>query len=76
MEDYTKYLSYDNNKGLLLNKSDVIVLKHYNIDYENISKLSELILNVEKVLEEFDDEELELVLEHLSEMYYYTEVNK
>ena len=32
--DYSKYLSIDNGKGILLSKEDALVLKRYDIDYK------------------------------------------
>lgn len=75
-EDYTKYLSYDNGHGILISAYDKIILDRYKISYEDLNSLSDLILRIEKYLEEYDDEELENVLEHLSEVHYYHETNK
>lgn len=75
-EDYTKYLSYDNGKGILISFYDKVILDRYQISYQNLNSLTDLILRVEKYLEEYEDEELENVLEHLSEVHYYQETNK
>ncbi len=75
-EDYTKYLSIDNGHGVLISKSDACLLDRYHIDYYGCSCLSDLILLIEKYLDEDYDEELDLVLEHLCEVHYYQEVNK
>ena len=79
MEDYSKYLSYDNKKGLLLNKQDKSILDVYKIDYSNISNLKDLIIIINKYLEDnyYEDlDDLEIVLSHLEETYYYTNVKK
>ena len=79
MEDYSKYLSYDNKKGLLLNKQDKNILDIYKIDYSNISNLKDLIIIINEYLEDnyYEDlDDLELVLNHLEETYYYTKINK
>ena len=75
-EDYTKYLSYDNGHGILISSYDKLILDRYKIPYKDLKSLSDLILRVEKYLEEYEDEELENVLEHLSEVHYYQETNK
>ena len=78
-EDYKKYLSIDNGKGLLLKESDIFVLKQYGINYLDYSSVKDLILIVSKFIDEHyedDIEELEEVLENLMEIYYYTQVNK
>ena len=74
--DYTKYLSIDNGHGILIHKDDASILDKYHIDYYGCTSLKELILLVEECLDEYDDDELEDVIEHLSEVYYYQKVNK
>lgn len=79
MEDYNKYLSYDNKKGILLNKQDKSILDKYKIDYDKLSSLKDLIIEINKFLEDnyYEDlEDLEIVLSNLEETYYYTKVNK
>ena len=79
MEDYRKYLSYDNKKGLLLNNHDKSVLDIYKIEYDNITNLKDLIIIINKYLEDnyYEDlDDLEIVLSHLEETYYYTNVKK
>lgn len=78
--DYTKYLSYDNGKGLLLNKNDIFVLEQYGIDYSNCFSISDLIFQIGEFIDDsnwLDDmEDLEEVLCHLKEMHYYNETKK
>ena len=75
-EDYTKYLSIDNGHGILISKNDAYILDRYNINYSECLCLKDLILLIEECLEEDYDEELDSVLEHLSEVHYYNEVKK
>ena len=77
--DYSYYLSIDNGKGLLLNKWDVFILEQHDIDYLNCSNIGELIFILSNYIDdnaEGDIEDLELVLEHLVELHYYTETKK
>ena len=74
--DYSKYLSVDNGKGILLSKEDTLVLKRYDINYKKYGNLNELIFDIESLLDEEDDEELEDICSKLSEIYYYNYVNK
>lgn len=74
--DYSKYLSVDNGKGILLSKEDTLVLKRYGIDYKKYGNLNELIFDIESLLDEEEDEELEEMCSKLSEIYYYNYVNK
>ena len=79
MEDYRKYLSYDNKKGILLNNQDKSILDKYKIDYNKLSSLKDLIIEINEFLEDnyYEDlEDLEIVLTNLEETYYYTQVNK
>ena len=78
-EDYNKYLSIDNGKGLLLKQNDAFILEQYRINYHNYSNLNELILIVSKYLDDHydeDSEDLEEVLTNLLETHYYNETNK
>ena len=79
MEDYSKYLSYDNKKGILLNKQDKEVLDIHKINYQTKSNLKDLILEINEYLEDnyYEDlDDLEIVLSHLEETYYYTQIKK
>lgn len=79
MEDYSKYLSFDNKKGILLNQYDKSILDIYKIEYMNLTNIKELIILINEYLEDnyYEDlDDLELVLNHLEETYYYTNVNK
>ena len=79
MQDYRKYLSIDNGKGLLISKNDAYVLEQYGIDYYNYSSISDLILIINRFIDdneisELDD--LEDVINHLMEVHYYNETKK
>ena len=78
-QDYTKYLSYDSGHGFLISSYDKEVMNQYGIDYQACSSLKMLIFQVEEYLDGCyaeDIEDLEEVLLHLNEMYYYYEVKK
>lgn len=79
MEDYSKYLSYDNKKGILLNKDDKSILDRHKINYDKLTSLKDLIIEINEYLEDnyYEDlEDLEIVLSNLEETYYYTKINK
>ena len=76
MDDYKKYLSIDNGHGVLIHRDDAFILDRYHIDYYGCTSLKALIILIEECLEESYDDELEEVIEHLSETYYYQEVKK
>ena len=76
MEDYTKYLSIDNGHGILLSSYDVSILDRFHIDYLDCLSIKDLMVRIEDELDNEYDEELDDVLNHLSELHYYHEVNK
>jgi len=79
MEDYRKYLSIDNGKGILISKNDASILDMYNIDYYNCKSIKDLIFIINNYIDDNYDcelDDLEDVLNHLSEMHYYNEVKK
>lgn len=76
IEDYTKYLSIDNGYGILINKDDAFILDQFHIDYYSCHSLKELIILIENVLDEDESDELEDVISHLNETYYYQNVKK
>lgn len=76
--DYSKYLSVDNGRGLLLSQDDIVILNKYGFDYHNYTDLGSLIFDIDNYVSynlDYDDD-LEIVLMRLSEKYYYNNVNK
>lgn len=77
--DCSKYLSIDNGKGILLNRNDAYVLDSYGIDYSNCLSISDLILIIDKYIDDneiYELDDLEMVLSNLMEMHYYSETKK
>lgn len=76
--DYSKYLSIDNGKGLLLNKEDIAILYKYGFDYKTYTNLSNLIFDIDNYINSnyLDTDDLEKVLIDLSEINYYINVKK
>ncbi len=64
------------NDNINLTKYQISILKKNNINYESINSLNNLIYLINDVLNENDDEELEFVLEELSERNYYENTKK
>ncbi len=64
------------NNNLNLTKYQITVLDKFNIDYKNASSLSEIIYLTNEVYNETLDEELDLILNELSERNYYENTNK
>lgn len=80
IKNIKKSFKSDNGKGLLLNDYEVEVLTRYGFDYKKYASLNELIFEIDNYINEegcFNDvDELEEVLEKLSEEHYYSETNK
>lgn len=78
-EDYEKYLSVDNGRGLLLRRNDAYILEKIGVDYKNYDNIGDLILMIGRYIDnryEENVDELEDVLVHLMEFHYYYEVSK
>lgn len=79
VEDYSKYLSIDNGHGLLIKRNDAMVMDSYDIDYHNCSNVSDLIMIIDKYMDDCYDsdiDDLEEVISNLMEQHYYNETNK
>ena len=76
--DYSKYISIDNGRGLLLNKVDITILYKYGFDYKTYTNLSNLIFDIDNYINSnyLVDDDLEKVLIDLSETNYYINVKK
>jgi len=77
------FKNYDFNKYMLkkigniyLSEAHMQILKKNNIDYEKLNNINLLIYEVEEALEQEESEELEWVLNELSEFNYYNNTNK
>lgn len=64
------------SNGIMLSNYQIEVLKRNDIDYLKYNNVKELIFYVEEILEDNDDEELDKVLNDLSEIVYYNYTNK
>jgi len=75
--DYSKYLSVDNGKGILLSKSDIEILERYGFDFNYYSNIKDLLIDLDNYCNDnLIEEDLEEVINKISEMYYYNCVNK
>lgn len=69
----------DNGNGMFLNDIEIEVLTRYNFDYKKYTNLNSLIFDIDNYINEcegLDLQDLEEVLDSLSERHYYNEVNK
>lgn len=62
--------------GLMLRDNEIDILERYNIHYERVNNLSELIYEIEDALNYEENDELEWLSSELSERNYYENTNK
>ena len=62
--------------GIYLSDNDVDILNRYNIDYRKYASLSNLIFDIEEILNEEVFDDLEEISKKLSEFNYYNNTNK
>lgn len=83
INDILNNIDFENNKlikvnnNLYLTNNQIDILKRYNIDYETSNSLRDLMIKIEDILDyEEDIQELEDLLDKLSERNYYEFTNK
>ena len=64
----------DNN--MLLSDYQVSVLSRNGINYNNFGNIRELLFEIENCLDDYFDDELDMVSQQLSEYIYYNETKK
>lgn len=62
--------------NLLLSDYQVSVLNRNGINYKNFVNIKELLFEIESCLDDYFDDELDLVSSQLSEYIYYNETKK
>jgi len=72
-----KYMHKEIKKGIFLSDYQIEVLNQYGIDINKISSISDLIYQIDDILEdESDAYDLENVSKEISEFNYYANTNK
>ncbi len=77
--DFTSNLLNDIGNGILLTNKEIEVLNKYCIDYKSCTSLKNVIAKIEQVLSEDqsnDLEDLDYIVEAISERDYYQNTNK
>ena len=64
------------NNNILLSDYQVSILNRNGINYTNFSNIRELLFEIDNCLDDFFDDELDLVSQQLSEYIYYNETKK
>lgn len=82
INDASNYSEFDNlilkrrDNNFLLSDYQISVLNRVGIDFIEYNNIRDLLFDIEECLNEFYDEELDLVSGQLSEFIYYSETNK
>lgn len=82
INDAINYSEFDNlilkrrDNNFLLSDYQISVLNRVGIDFIEYNNIRDLLFDIEECLNEFYDEELDLVSNQLSEFIYYSETNK
>lgn len=67
---------HQNYNGILLTKIEFKILKNYGFDIERYRTIKDLIFDLEETVNYTQNEELESILNSLSEFDYYHNTNK
>lgn len=82
LQEILNNIDFNNNKlikinnNLYLTQNQINILERYDINYEISNSMRDLMLKIEEVLDYEEIEELEILLENLSERQYYENTNK
>lgn len=74
--NYQELLLNRRENGMLLSDYQVSVLNRNGIDYTKYNNIKELMFEIENCLDDYFDDELDLVSSQLSEYIYYNETKK
>ena len=74
--NYEELLLNRRENGMLLSDYQINILNRNGIDYRNFSKIRELLFEIENCLDDYFDEELDMVSSQISEYIYYNESKK
>lgn len=82
LQEILNNIDFENNKlikinnNLYLTNNQIDILNRYGIEYKTANNLRDLMVKIENIIDYEDIEELELLLDKLSERQYYEETNK
>ena len=64
------------DNGMLLSDYQISILKRNGIDYMKFNNIRELLFDIENSLDDYYDDELDLVSSQLAEFIYYCDTKK
>lgn len=82
LQEILNSIDFDNNKlikindNLYLTKNQINTLERYDINYQISNSMRDLMIKIEEILDYEEIEELEILLENLTERQYYENTNK
>lgn len=82
LQEILNNIDFNNNKlikinnNLYLTQNQINTLERYDINYKISNSLRDLMIKIEEILDYEDIEELEILLENLTERQYYENTNK
>lgn len=71
-----KYMHNNLKNGIYLSEYQIEILKKYSINPEEYGSITELIYEIDEVLENEEAEDLDLISKEIIEFNYYTNTNK
>ena len=74
--NYQELLLNRRENGMLLSDYQINILNRNGIDYRKYNNIRELMFEIENCLDDYFDDELDLVSSQLSEYIYYNDTNK
>ena len=74
--NYQELLLNRRENGMLLSDYQVNILNRNRIDYRKYSNVRELMFEIENCLDDYFDDELDLVSSQLAEILYYSDTKK
>lgn len=82
LQEILNNIDFENNKlikinnNLYLTRNQINTLERYNINYQISNSMRDLMIKIEEILDYEEIEELEILLENLTERQYYENTNK
>lgn len=82
LQEILNNIDFNNNKlikinnNLYLTQNQINTLERYDINYQISNSLRDLMIKIEEILDYEDIEDLEILLENLTERQYYENTNK
>ncbi len=69
-----KFSFHKNYRGIYLTDEEVKILLSYGFDIKKYKNIKDLMFDIETFLEDNDSEELEIILENISEFNFYNNI--